>query len=198
MTTLRERKKERTRTAISAAALRLFAERGYAAVTVADVAAAADVGERTLFRYFADKEELLFGEDDAFRSALAGALQARPTGEPPVERVAAAAAAVLATLAGRRDELAERLAVIRASPALRARERAKHAGFEQLIAAALTARATDPRGAALLARIAVACYDEAIERWLADADPDHPGPAAHLRAAVADARRLLNEGAASG
>ena len=82
MAGLRERKKVQTRAAISAAALKLFAERGYDAVTVAEVAAAADVGERTLFRYFPVKEELLFGEDDVFRDALAGALAARPRDEP--------------------------------------------------------------------------------------------------------------------
>ena len=79
---LRERKKARTRAAISAAALRLFAERGYEAVTIADVAAAAEVGQRTVFRYFGDKDELLFGEDLAFRAALADALAARPRRSP--------------------------------------------------------------------------------------------------------------------
>ncbi len=195
--TLRERKKIRTREAIGAAALRLFAERGYAAVTIGDVAAAAEVGERTVFRYFGDKEDLLFGEDEAFRAALASALAGRPEGEAPVEMVAGASAAVAAALAGRREEVAARLAVIRATPALQARERAKHAGFESVVADGLAARGVARPAARLLARVGVGCYDEAVERWLADEDADAPGLAGHLRRALTELRDLLAEAEAA-
>lgn len=68
---LRERKRLRTREALVDAGARLFAERGYAGTTVADIAAAAEVGTRTFFSYFASKEELLFPEsEDRIRACV--------------------------------------------------------------------------------------------------------------------------------
>src|ERR1700759_3652108 len=63
--TLRDRKKARTRQAIIDAAAELFATRGYEETTIADIAAAADIGTRTFFSYFASKEEVLFPQADA-------------------------------------------------------------------------------------------------------------------------------------
>jgi AcrR family transcriptional regulator len=75
---LRERKKQRTRESIAAAALELFGQRGYHATTVADIAAAADVSERTVFTYFPTKEDILFSDHAGFRDRLAAALDGRP------------------------------------------------------------------------------------------------------------------------
>ena len=77
---LRERKKQQTRESIAAAALELFGRRGYHATTVADVAAAADVSERTVFTYFPTKEDLLFSDHAIFRDRLREALEQRPAG----------------------------------------------------------------------------------------------------------------------
>jgi AcrR family transcriptional regulator len=77
---LRERKKQRTRESIASSALELFAQRGYHATTVADIAAAADVSERTVFTYFPTKEDILFSDHAAFRERLAEALANRPDG----------------------------------------------------------------------------------------------------------------------
>ena len=191
MSTLREAKKTRTRAAIAGAATRLFAERGYTTVTMADVAAAAEVGERTVFRYFASKEELLFGEDEAFRAALADAFAHRPADEAPFDALLGATQEVAAGLAGRRAELAERLTVIRGTAPLEARERAKHAGFEAVITDALRARGVKMAQARLLARIGVACYDEGVERWLTDEDAARPGLPDRIADAAGELRRSL-------
>ena len=80
---LRERKKRETRLALARAATRLFEERGYAATSVDDIAAAANVSRRTFFRYFAGKDEVLIvdpaGKLDALRSALEGGPPDEPT-----------------------------------------------------------------------------------------------------------------------
>src|ERR1700712_118149 len=77
---LRERKKRATREAIAAAARRLFAERGFDAVTVAEVAEAADVSEKTVFNHFATKEDLAFaGREERLARLLTG-LAKRPAG----------------------------------------------------------------------------------------------------------------------
>ena len=79
-TGLRERKKQRTRELIASTALELFGQRGYHATTVAEIAAAADVSERTVFTYFPTKEDILFSDHAVFRERLAEALQQRPAG----------------------------------------------------------------------------------------------------------------------
>lgn len=164
---LREERKVRTGATIAAAALELFAARGYAAVTVGEVAAAACVGERTLYRYFADKQDLLFAEDQDLLAGLRSALERQPQGQPPLTVLRKASAVVARTLEQRREEVARRAQVIAASPALTARERAKHAGWEVVLAHELSQRGVTPAEAALLGRIAVACQQEALTRWLA-------------------------------
>jgi TetR/AcrR family transcriptional regulator, regulator of mycofactocin system len=78
---LRERKKQRTREQIIEAAMGLFAERGYHATTIADIATAADVAPRTFFSYFPSKEAVVFHNVDRDLDALASALRDRPAGE---------------------------------------------------------------------------------------------------------------------
>src|ERR1700704_3964028 len=81
---LRERKKLRTRQAIFDAAHRLFAQRGFDAVTVVDVARAADVSEVTVFNYFPTKEDLFYGGMQFFEEQLIEAVRSRPRGESAV------------------------------------------------------------------------------------------------------------------
>jgi AcrR family transcriptional regulator len=82
---LRERKKRATRETILIQAMALFGEHGYDAVTVADVARAAGVSEKTVFNYFPAKEDLVFNEGQARREALIDAIRARPAAESLVE-----------------------------------------------------------------------------------------------------------------
>ena len=163
---LREERKVRTRAAIVATALHLFALHGYGAVTVSEIAAAAGVGERTLYRYFADKEELLFAEDVDMRETLRAGIEAQPAGRAPVAVLRAASATVARILQGRREEMRARAEVVSGAPALAAREQAKHAAWAALLAHELTRRGVDAGQATLLGRVAVSCYDEAVARWL--------------------------------
>ncbi|RDI50958.1 TetR family transcriptional regulator [Nocardia mexicana] len=112
---LRDRKRERTRRALLEAAVELFESRGYEATTVADIAAAAEVGTRTFFNYFESKEELLFPEpDERVRSAV-HAIATRRSDERPVEvllRALRAAGDNPGDHLG--DDLAARISVLRA------------------------------------------------------------------------------------
>src|SRR5919109_2540878 len=78
---LRERKKERTRELIAQTARRLFLERGFDAVTVAEVARAAEVSEKTVFNYFPTKEDLFYSRLEAFEDELLSAIRERPAGQ---------------------------------------------------------------------------------------------------------------------
>src|SRR3712207_9477609 len=80
-TGLRERKKQRTREAIVGAAMRLFAERGYDATTITDIAASADIAPRTFFAYFPSKEAVVFHEFDEVDARFAQHLRSRREGE---------------------------------------------------------------------------------------------------------------------
>ena len=82
---LRERKKRQTREAIAQAAMRLFVARGFDVVTVADVARAADVSEKTVFNYFPAKEDLVLHGGEERRAALIEAIRTRPAGASIVE-----------------------------------------------------------------------------------------------------------------
>jgi AcrR family transcriptional regulator len=80
---LRDRKRARTRQALVAAATELFERNGYDETTIADIAAAAEIGTRTFFGYFASKEELLFPESDARVDAVLEAIAARGPDDTP-------------------------------------------------------------------------------------------------------------------
>src|SRR5207248_2489337 len=84
---LRERKKQRTRETIARAGHELFAERGYHATTLPDIAEAADVSTRTIFAYFPSKEDILFSNFAQMKEALALALAERPEDKDALETV---------------------------------------------------------------------------------------------------------------
>ncbi|WEG09240.1 TetR/AcrR family transcriptional regulator [Microbacterium horticulturae] len=82
---LRERKRQRTRELLMETGRRLFEERGYDETTVADIAAAADIGTRTFFAYFETKEQLLFSDTDPRVTSALSAIDTRKAGELPTE-----------------------------------------------------------------------------------------------------------------
>jgi AcrR family transcriptional regulator len=136
---LRERKKRQTRQAIGEAAHRLFVERGFDAVTVADVARAADVSEGTVFNYFPTKEDLFYGRMETFEEELVDAVRARAPGESALaafrrfvlERSVRLAAEEVA------DVVATAARIVAASPALQAREREIVAHYTDALATLL-------------------------------------------------------------
>jgi AcrR family transcriptional regulator len=171
---LRERKKQRTRQLIADTARRLFAERGFEAVTVAEVARAAEVAEKTVFNYFQTKEDLFYSRLEAFQEEILSAIRTRRAGET----VLAAFRAFLLQprgvfdleAAGGDEEATRQLQmmsrVITASPALLARERRVFDQYAQALAA-LIAGETGAPGADVQAR-AVASALLGVHRALLD------------------------------
>jgi AcrR family transcriptional regulator len=88
---LRERKKQATRLAISDVATRLFIDRGFDNVTIAEIADAANVAKMTVFNYFPRKEDLFFDRDDESRALIREALARRPSGQSPIDAIRALA-----------------------------------------------------------------------------------------------------------
>src|SRR3954465_7427300 len=125
---LRERKKQRTRQLIAGTARQPFTQRGFDTVTVAELARAADVAEKTVFNYFPTKEDLFYSNMEGFEERLLAAIRGRPAGETvlaAVRRFFLAPGGVLAL--GEDAEATARLQgvtrVVRARPALLARAR---------------------------------------------------------------------------
>ena len=122
---LRERKKEQTRKAIFEAARRLFDAKGFDAVTVAEVARAADVSEVTVFNYFPAKEDLFYGGMLFFEESLIEAVRNRPRGEPALKAFRRRVMEGAENLAARQrtEAILSAGKVIGSSPSLAARER---------------------------------------------------------------------------
>ena len=136
---LRERKKQQTRQAIADAAKRLFVERGFDRVSVAEVARAADVSEQTVFNYFPTKEDLVYERMDTFEQELLDAVRERPEGESPLR---AFARFILdrsdTAMAGDgKRRVAELTRLVSASPSLMARERQVVSRYTDALAALL-------------------------------------------------------------
>jgi AcrR family transcriptional regulator len=169
---LRERKARRTRDAIVEAAVALFAEQGYDNTSVAQIAERAEVGTRTFFRYFADKEDVLFGgpgAEDEMAALIRSALVPADDADPPVRAAERAARAVLDLLAAQAELLPTRERIVEATPALKARQLLKHERYATVVEAELTGRyGLAPQRAALLSRVVLTCALAGYTRWIAD------------------------------
>jgi AcrR family transcriptional regulator len=126
-TGLRARKKQRTRELIADTARRLFVERGFDGVTVAEIAREAEVAEKTVFNYFATKEDLVYWRLEAFEASLLDTIRERKQGESFLGAFARFVLEPRGLLAEKDPDAIERLAaltrMITESPALLARER---------------------------------------------------------------------------
>jgi AcrR family transcriptional regulator len=145
-TGLRQRQKQQTRQLIFETASRLFAERGFDAVTVADVARAADVSEMTVFNHFPTKEDLCFAGMEFFEERLLDAVRGRAAGVSALEAFRRPVVDGCSQLAAKEhaELIAKAAALIGGSPTLQVREREIVARYTQRLAELLAAE-TDAR-----------------------------------------------------
>lgn len=157
---------------LAQAAMELFSERGYEQTTVADIAARAGLTERTFFRHFADKREVLFPVGTWFRDLFVDAVTAAPAEATPLQAVTLAVEAAAVTLEREtgRERAAARQRVILANPELRERELSKMADVAAATAAAQRGRGVEEPAASLTAELGIAAFRVAFGRWLADGE----------------------------
>ncbi len=163
---------DQARRRLQQAALELFSERGYEQTTASEIAARAGVTERTFFRHFLDKREVLFDGQITLMAALAGAAADAPGTLQPLEALCWAFRSVEQILEDNRPFSVPRQQVIASSPALQERELAKEAALAEGLAAALCRRGVDERLAVLAAQIGMAAFRFAVLSWFAD--PSRP------------------------
>ncbi len=169
---LRERKKEKTRHALETAALELFAEKGFDGTTVDEIAEACDVSQRTFFRYYGAKEDVLFADGDERLEALLAELARRPLDEPPIRAVQAAFLLTTDEYAQDRERLKLRSTIFDGSSSLRSHKFERQQNWEQAVTTALLERDAQTGGTTpdlqlrLVAGASMACLHAALHQWL--------------------------------
>ncbi len=153
------------------AALALYSERGFDQTTAAQIAERAGLTERTFFRHFADKREVLFGGSAVLKERIVAGVTEAPPEDGPLDSVACGLAAA-ATMLGdfRRDLSRQRHAVITANPELRERELAKLADYAVAVAVALHHRGVGEPQASLAAEAGMTVFRVAMEQWAVGID----------------------------
>lgn len=154
------------------AAVELFRERGYDRTTAAEIASRAGVTERTFFRHFPDKREVLFDGQAVLLKALASSIAAAPAGLGPLDTLFRAFRSVVTLLEGNRPFSEPRQEVISATPALHERELSKLEALSEALAAALQARGVSDLVAVLAARAGMAAFAHATLSWLGNSKPN--------------------------
>ncbi|WP_329053945.1 TetR/AcrR family transcriptional regulator [Amycolatopsis sp. NBC_01488] len=162
------------------AALELFTEQGYDRTTVAQIAQRANLTERSFYRWFSDKREVLFGDDELV-SRFVAEISAVPSGTGALPTLLAAFATAPEVFRPR-PFLRERAAVVAANPPLQERELIKATNLSAALTSALAERGCDRQTARLATDVGLAVLRVASERWVADEE--------------ADFRQLLADGAA--
>ena len=153
------------------AAMELFAERGFDQTTTGDIAERAGVTERTFFRHFADKREVLFDGSPTMQQAAYDAIVAAPADVEPLAAALAGMEAFGGLLEDRRDHSVRRAKLIAANPSLQERELLKLAAIVGTTAEALRTRGVPEPAASLAAHSAVSVFQIACEHWISAAEP---------------------------
>jgi AcrR family transcriptional regulator len=168
--TLRERTRRAVHAEITATAMRLFAENGFDATTVDQIAREAGISRRSFFHYFGSKEDLVLGDTVALGERVREALEARPADESAWAALREAFMVLEANGMPSMDQLAI-AQLYHDAPSLRARHLEKHLRWQALLAPDIQRRlglpdteSPDPRARALVAA-ALACLDAAVDAW---------------------------------
>src|SRR6202521_1943019 len=150
--------------------MELYVERGFESTTVAEIAARAGLTERTFFRHFADKREVLFDGAGRLQELLVRTVADAPDSVAPIDAVAAALEAAGALLQERREYSRQRQTIIAANTELQERELIKLASLASAIADTLRRRGVSDPAASLSAEAGIAVFRIAFESWINEAD----------------------------
>jgi AcrR family transcriptional regulator len=158
------------------AAMELYLERGFEQTTVAEIARRAGLTERTFFRHYADKREVLFWGAGALQELIVSTVASAPGSAAPIDAVATAVEAAGGMIQQGGDRPRKRQDVIAANTELQERELIKMATLASAIASALRERGVPDPAASLAAEAGIAVFRIAFERWINDTgQPDLPG-----------------------
>lgn len=173
------------------AALELYRERGFDQTTVTEIAERAGLTERTFFRYFADKREVLFWGQDRLCELYVNTIEAAPEAAAPLDAVAAALEAAAPVFRERHALARQRQIVIDATPGLQERELLKRAALASAMADALRRRGVPDPAASLAAEVGVIAFKTAFARWVSA--PDEHDLAQLIRESL-DQLRIITAG----
>lgn len=146
--------------------MELYGERGYEKTTVTEIAGRAGLTERTFFRHYADKREVLFGGSVLLQGLLVDTLAEAPAAASPIDAVAAALHAASAVFDERREQSRQRQKIISANPELQERELVKLDSLAAALAEGLRARGVTEPAASLTGEAGVAVFKVAFGRWI--------------------------------
>lgn len=177
-----------TRRRLQAAALELYAEQGFAATTVASVAAKAGLTERTFFRYFPDKREVLFADDQELDEALLATVRDAPDHTDAWDVARRALGTMADNLESRRDHLRLRARITAANPDLAERDVVKQDRVVDALRRAMHQHGADAGEAALAAAVGGAVFRVAYTDWVSSTGDD--SLATRLNQSIGELRRL--------
>jgi AcrR family transcriptional regulator len=178
---------EKVRRRLQEAALKLFEERGYEQITAADIAAEAGVTQRTFFRHFPDKREVLFSGEDKFIGALTQAVSSAPPSFGPWEALRYALRSVEPVFVENRAFSMPRQRIIAGHPALQERAQTKLRAVMTALTTALRERGVADRPAKLAAQMGMAAMNQAVSTWFKSESTDL---GSHIEQAFEDVREL--------
>ncbi len=166
----------------------LYVERGFDQTTVADIAQRAGLTERTFFRHFTDKREVLFGGQELLHELITKGIAEAPDSASPIEAIGAALHTLCEMIGQNRDFSRHRQTVIDANPALRERELIKLAGLADVSAESLRHRGVPDPAATLTAEVGMAAFKVGFTTWLNSREDQ--SLANHVREALNELRSV--------